>query len=91
VRLALGGVWRGTASELMRAVERVPGAGRSGWPRTLPQFAGALRRMAPNLRAVGVNVSFEREGRCGRRMIRVSVSAPELALEAACDGPGARP
>jgi hypothetical protein len=51
----------------------------------LPQFAGAVRRLAPNLRAVGVHVSFEREEHFSRRVITLSVCAPELALEATRD------
>ena len=88
VRLALAGGWRGTATELLLAVETVAGlrgVSAGGWPRSLPQFAGAVRRLAPNLRAVGVHVSFEREERCTRRVITLSVCVPELALDAACD------
>jgi hypothetical protein len=93
VRLAMAGPWRGTATELFAAVEVVAGrAGMrgGGWPRTLPQFSGAVRRLAPNLRAVGVHVSFEREEHCGRRVIALGLCAPELAHEATHDGKGDR-
>ena len=86
VRLALAGDWRGTASDLLEAVETHAGRSGSraaGWPRSLPQFAGCVRRLAPSLRAIGVSVTFEREATTGRRLIGVVASDPALATSRA--------
>jgi hypothetical protein len=77
--LGEGRGWRGTATELFAAVEAVAGRVRmrgGGWPRSLPQFSGAVRRLAPNLRAVVIHVSFEREEHCGRRVIALGSAPP---------------
>ena len=71
--------WEGTAADLLTTlVERVAEPVRRAreWP-TSPQALGrALRRLAPNLRAVGVMVEFDRDPSAGRRrLIRVSQGA----------------
>jgi len=82
VRLVIGGPWTGSVSDLLYAVETL--AGRSGvrhggWPRNLVRFAGCIRRLAPNLRSIGVSVEFERQSRSRRRLITLSVSDAALA------------
>jgi hypothetical protein len=58
------GQWEGSATELL--AELVPLAGEDttrakDWPKK-PQFlSGKLRRLAPNLRRVGVGIEFDRE------------------------------
>jgi len=74
------GTWEGTAAELLRTL-----AGRvddrttrsRAWPSTARGLAGALRRAAPDLRALGVEVTWWREAQTGRRMVRLG--APQTA------------
>jgi hypothetical protein len=68
--------WQGTASELLDLL-----GGRAGdatrkqraWPKTPLALSKALRRLAPNLRTVGVAVTFSRQGK--KRLISIESSA----------------
>jgi hypothetical protein len=70
--LAKEGKWEGTATDLVKklkksllpAQQRNPGA-----------VAGMLRRIEPNLKSVGVDLTFYRTGRKGTRMIRIQESS----------------
>ena len=69
-------VFEGSATELLaKLVEEVgEGASRSkAWPKSPAALSGALRRLAPNLRRASppVVIEFDREGKAGRRIIRV--------------------
>jgi hypothetical protein len=68
------GKWSGTAQELLeklgRGEEEKTTRSRS-WPRSPRALSNTLRRLAPNLRAVGVRVEFSREGKKGRRIIAI--------------------
>ncbi len=66
--------WTGSAADLLR-----PGASRGsdgisrgsrGWPKNPRTLAGRLRR-AQTLRALGIEITFTREGRAGNRVIRI--------------------
>jgi hypothetical protein len=66
--------WEGTASELLACLEERAGVAttkRQGWPASPRALGGQLRRLAPILRAVGVDVSFVRDtgNRARRRLI----------------------
>ena len=64
--------WEGTASELLGALAaRVEDAVRRGreWPSGARALSGALRRLSPNLRAVGVEVGFGRDTDARRRRV----------------------
>jgi hypothetical protein len=66
--------WRGTAAELLKALtDLVPEDTRrsQNWPRTARGVAGVVRRLAPSLRATGINVEFVREANSSRRRIIV--------------------
>ena len=82
--------WKGTASELLAALEEAAGeriAKSKRWPNGPRALSGRLRRAATFLRQVGIEVTFEREGRARTRIIRItSVSDP-----AAPNNEGARP
>jgi len=72
----LGGVpWSGTASELLTALSASASEAvknQKGWPHSGRSLSGALRRIAPNLRAVGIDVGFDdREAHTGKRLIHV--------------------
>jgi hypothetical protein len=62
--LADRAAWDGTATELLQELYRIAddAAKRAkGWPATAKAVGNALRRIAPNLWAVGVAVVFDRE------------------------------
>lgn len=73
--LAEAGTWEGTAGELLETLNGMaPDATRKlkTWPATGRTLAGALRRMAPSLRKVGVEVTFSRvPGGSRRRVVTV--------------------
>lgn len=69
LKLIEKGPWFGTAEQLLRHVEAsVPDSVRRNpeWPRTARGMGGALRRLSPNLRPLGIQVTFDRESRRDR-------------------------
>lgn len=61
LKLVEKGDWSGTAEQLLRWIESMvsDSVRRSpDWPRTARGIAGALRRLAPNLRPLGVQINF---------------------------------
>src|SRR5262249_53718201 len=55
--------WEGTASELLDALaDRVEESARRArdWPSSPRALSAVLRRVAPNLRAIGLEVEFQR-------------------------------
>ena len=76
--------WEGNASELLQELVLRSGEeitrGRD-WPRSARGLAGILRRLAPNLRAIGILVSFlPRQAGTGKRSIaleKMSVSSSQ--------------
>jgi hypothetical protein len=61
--------WQGTASELLHALEeQAPERLRKapGWPTNGRALSNALRRVAPNLRQTGVDITFQAGRRQGR-------------------------
>src|SRR6266478_3582883 len=71
--MADGGSWTGTASDLLRAAATLAGEGKSAdWPKNPGAFAGRVRRAQTFLRMLGIEISFNREGRAGTRTIRIS-------------------
>jgi hypothetical protein len=83
--------WTGTAGDLLdrlRPADRVP----RGWPESPRALSSALRRLAPALRRVGVEVTTRREAHTGRRLLtldevperpsRPSPSSPEPIFRA---------
>ena len=68
--------WYGTASELLAELEGdnpdEKTRRRQDWPKSARQVAGQLRRLAPNLRKVGIDVTFlGPQGIKNRRVIRI--------------------
>jgi len=46
-------------------------ARRAGWPKNPRSLAGRLRRAQTFLRALGIEITFSRDGRAGTRLIRI--------------------
>jgi hypothetical protein len=81
-------VWTGTASDLLGALAEVVGdsvAKSKTWPDGPRALAGRLRRAAPVLRKIGIEIGFGREGRARTRTINITTTttpshtAPENA------------
>jgi hypothetical protein len=92
---ALFGRWEGTATDLLRrlndqADERTQKA--EGWPKSAQALGGALRRLAPDLRATGLDVEVGRKGpRADGRKRLVVLQALAPTGEAAPAGPAGEP
>ena len=73
--------WTGTASELLTALAKCTNEPKSKeWPSSPRSLSGKLRRVAPFLRKIGVEIKFgEREGRARNRIIRIT--APDSGGE----------
>lgn len=69
--------WSGTATELLALLgERTSDETRrrKDWPKSARGFSGALRRIAPNLRAVGLEIDLDvRAGHTRARTIRIAL------------------
>jgi hypothetical protein len=72
-------LWSGNASDLLRvaAYPSRDDASRTsvGWPKSPRALAGRLRRAQTPLRALGIEMTFRREGRAGTRIIRLRARA----------------
>jgi len=69
-------VWEGTAQELLDELEQMDGSdklkSRRDWPKNPQGLGKRLRRIAPNLRRIGIEVDFDRgSGKARKRMIRL--------------------
>ncbi|HEY0641561.1 MAG TPA: hypothetical protein VGD67_28370 [Pseudonocardiaceae bacterium] len=93
------GGWTGTAADLLTALPRPLGV--KTWPATPKAMGTALTRLAPALRAVGIQVDHHREPGTGRRLVtltpgsegagnnrhnRHTVTNPPLTCGDGCDG-----
>jgi len=68
--------WTGSAADLLRAgADHSSSDGistdRAGWPKNPRALAGRLRRAQTFLQALGIEITFSREGRAGSRIIRI--------------------
>ena len=88
-------MWSGNASELLRvaAYPSKDDASRTdvGWPKSPRALAGRLRRAQTPLRALGIEMTFSREGRAGTRIIRLRARAQSRrARQSAPSAPSAK-
>ncbi len=66
-------VWKGTATQMIAEFRLIAFLNEKSWPQTPRAFSGALRRLAPHLRSVGVNFLFgKREPGTGNKLIYLS-------------------
>lgn len=68
-------VWTGTASDLLGALDEEVGEKvrkSKAWPSSARALSGRVRRAATFLRKVGIDITFEREGRARTRIIRIT-------------------
>src|SRR5262249_30578946 len=66
------GSWSGTATELLERLTALVGeaaARDKDWPKRPNALSGKLKRIAPALRKLGIEVGFDRDGR--KRTIRI--------------------
>jgi hypothetical protein len=84
--LCVSGSWTGTATDFLAALHAQPDGTQRRlvesftYPR---QAADALRRLAPALRSVGMNVRFDRKGKGRTRMIQLTRLAPASSASSA--------
>lgn len=73
-------VWQGTGSELLTELNRLVGDERAdhGWPKNARYLSEGLRRLQPNLRAVGINIEFKRQSNGRLIVLRYSPAKDEL-------------
>ena len=83
-------VWHGTATQLLEALGKVTSdetRRRKEWPHTAQAVANALRRIAPALRALGLEIKQDRRSHGGVRMIDLSLAGAHLRKEAQASSP----
>jgi hypothetical protein len=71
--------WAGLLKDLLDELGKQAGeplAKDKGWPKTARSLAGALKRMAPVLRAVGLTYSTSRQAGTGLTVIRFPADRP---------------
>lgn len=84
--------WAGTASDLLGALTEQAGERTTRtkvWPQTPRALGGRLRRLATNLRSIGIDVEFDREGRARTRVIRITSVTQGLTRDPAAAEPSA--
>jgi hypothetical protein len=85
--------FEGTATELLEKLKTGlsdPQKQPKGWPANARALSGLLRRIAPNLRRVGINVTFDRgRGQSRTRNLKIERSQPEDEGEFASAASGA--
>jgi hypothetical protein len=82
LRIVEDGNWRGQSSELLARIETLAGDSEirmKSWPKDAKSLSGILRRLAPNLRAFGIEIEFGYQGRGNqkRRSIELRKSTGE--------------
>jgi hypothetical protein len=84
--------WKGTAQELLETLkERAPGepSHLRAWPKSPRSLSATLRRLAPNLRAVGIEVEFYRtSGGGSKRLIALQKRGDSSVASVASDASG---
>ncbi len=71
--------WEGTSSALL--AELTPAVGEQvqrsrEWPKRANTLSGQLRRLAPNLRQLGISIDLRRKAHTGQRLLTVFWNTP---------------
>jgi hypothetical protein len=66
--------WTGTTGELLDRLAP-PGRAPRGWPESPHALASALRRLAPGLRRLGVEITHRRAPHTGARIVEITATA----------------
>lgn len=88
--------WEGTATQLLGRLAQDNGeaAKKKDWPQSPQGLSNVLRRLAPNLRGMGVSVEFDRDS-SKKRARKITISrleqAKEQSGEQARENPGEQP
>lgn len=73
---AEGGHWSGTATDLLEAIR--PEDSSRGWPKSGRGLSGALKKIMPALRTVGIRVEFGRDtSRKRNRIVTISTNSDQ--------------
>lgn len=86
------GEWRGTASALLHELGRFADDDTKrdrDWPKRADRLSNHLRRLAPNLRQVGVRVGRDRLGPVGTRTVTLALDEPVWGRQPRQRVPGA--
>lgn len=77
--VSFGSEWSGTAMHLLPALadKAREAAKAKSWPTTPRALSGRLRRAAPNLRRVGIEIAFDRGGHARSRTITITATSPD--------------
>lgn len=71
------GSWSGTAGALLELVQPASlGPLPPGWPKDATRAGGKLKRLAPLLRAVGIDLTESRQGRQRQRIYTLTAESP---------------
>lgn len=76
--------WTGTASDLLGALDEEVGEKvrkSKAWPASARALSGRVRRAATFLRKVGIDITFDREGRARTRVIRITCKQESAPAE----------
>lgn len=85
--LAVGG-WEGTATELLRHLEDLVEDDvlrRRSWPKSARALSTALRRLAPDLRSEGIEITDQRVGHDRRRTWRIEQAGISASASSASE------
>jgi hypothetical protein len=69
--------WTGTATDLLELLGRVAGEKATkakNWPADATRLSGRLRRVAPFLRSIGIEINIERKGKERTRTITITLA-----------------
>ena len=83
--------WQGSSTELLAELEKIADdktRHRKEWPGSPRKLSGDLRRVAPNLRAAGIDVSFSKSGKRLIHLGRTPSGAGGTVTTAPADRPG---
>jgi hypothetical protein len=82
--------WQGTSTELLAELEKAADdktCHRKEWPGSARKLSGDLRRLAPNLRAAGIDVDFTKSGKRLVRLGRISDGSDAVGAAPPADCP----